>query len=332
MGSRPAPSDPLSDVLRAVKLTGAVFYDVEAFAPWASTTPAGAAIVPSVLPGAQHLISYHVVTEGACWASLLDGPPVLLAAGDVIVFPHGDPHVLSSDPGARGQPDPSFHASARLRPLPLRLGGDGPRSARLVCGYLGCDTRPFNPLVAGLPRLLHVPSVATGEGWLGQVARAALAESRQARPGGESVLARLSELMFVEAVRRYIDTLPDERTGWLAGLRDTFVGRALALLHERLDHPWTIEDLAREVALSRSALAERFTRLVGDPPIQYLARWRMQVAAGLLAEGAKVAAAARAVGYGSEAAFSRAFKKMVGTAPGNWREARPQGGGGEAAA
>jgi AraC-like DNA-binding protein len=326
--------DPLSDVLRAVRLTGAVFFDVEAFSPWAGATPAGSTIVTRLLPGAQHLISYHVVTDGACWASLRDGSPaVRLSAGDIIVFPHGDEHLLASDPGARAKADYSFYASApRSRPLPVRLGGHGPESTRLVCGYLGCDTRPFNPLVAGLPRLLHVPSVGPDGGWLGQVARAALVESREPRPGGESVLARLSDLMFVEAVRRHIDTLPAERTGWLAGLRDEFVGRALALLHERVDHPWTLEDLAREVGLSRSTLAERFTHLVGEPPIQYLARWRMQVAAGLLAEGAKVASAARAVGYASEAAFSRAFKKIVGTPPGNWRGARPPGGGGEAAA
>jgi AraC-like DNA-binding protein len=327
--------DPLSDVLRAVRLTGAVFFDLEASAPWASATPPGSAIVTNVLPGAQNLISYHVITDGACWVSRVDGPPaVRLAAGDVVVFPHGDAHVLSSDPGARATPDFAFYASPpRRRPLPVRLGGVGPQSTRIVCGFLGCDTRPFNPLVAGLPRMLHVPSGAGPDGgWLGQIARAALAESRDARPGGDSVLARLSELMFVEALRRHLDALPDERTGWLAGLRDEFVGRALALLHERLDHSWTIEELAREVALSRSALAERFMRLVGEPPIQYLARWRMQVAAGLLADGAKVASAARAVGYDSEAAFSRAFKKMVGTPPASWRENRPQHGGGEATA
>jgi AraC-like DNA-binding protein len=327
------PADPLSDVLRAVKLTGAVFFDVEAFAPWAGATPPGPAIAAKMLPGVQHLISYHVVAEGECWATLLDGPPATrLGAGDVVVFPHGDAHVLASEPGARATPDVAFYASVSRRPLPVRLGGDGPRGARLVCGYLGCDTRPFNPLVAGLPRLLHVPSAGAEADWVGQIARAALAESRRPRPGGESVLARLSELMFVEALRRHIDALPEERTGWLAGLRDEFVGHALAVLHERVDHPWTLEELAAEVALSRSALTERFTRLVGEPPIQYLTRWRMQVAAGLLEEGAKVAAVAREVGYGSEAAFSRAFKKMVGTPPGNWREARPHGGGRGAAA
>src|SRR5262249_43192355 len=240
------PPDPLSDVLRAVRLTGAVFFDIEGHSPWAAASARGAEIAQALLPGVQHLILYHVITEGACWARLHDGAPVRLEAGDVIVFPHGDVHVLSSHPDADAAPDPTVYRSAVAnRPRPVRFGGDGPECTRVVCGFLGCDVRPFNPLVSSLPRLIHVRAGAEAP-WLGQFARFALAEARNGRPGGESVLARVSELMFVEAVRRHLDALTDERTGWLAGLRDAFVGRALARLHERPEHPWTLEELARE--------------------------------------------------------------------------------------
>jgi AraC-like DNA-binding protein len=205
-------------------------------------------------------------------------------------------------------------------PVTLNIHGDPRRRAHLVCGFLGCDIRPFNPLISALPRVLHVRHREEGDvGWLGNFMRVALAESRTKRSGGESVLARMSELMFVEAVRRHLETLPAEQTGWLAGLRDPQVARALALLHRRPGFAWTLPGLAREAGLSRSALAERFTHLIGHPPIQYLANWRMQVAAGLLARGDKVASVALEVGYDSEAAFSRAFKKLIGRSPRTWR-------------
>ena len=205
-------------------------------------------------------------------------------------------------------------------PFTLRQdGGGGPRT-QMVCGFLGCDARPFNPLLATLPRTLRV-STREGGGWLESLARLAVAESEGGRPGGESVLARASELMFVEVVRRYLTSLPPEQTGWLAGVRDPFVGRALAVLHDRPAEPWTVESLAKESALSRSALAERFTHLVGEAPMQYLTRWRMQLAATLLrSRNVSVFEAAMEVGYASEAAFSRAFKKVVGLPPAAWRE------------
>jgi AraC-like DNA-binding protein len=194
-----------------------------------------------------------------------------------------------------------------------------------VCGFLGCDARPFNPLLAALPRMLRV---ASGEGPLRELVRIAVAESGEPRPGGEALLARLSEMMFVEAVRRHLEGLPEEATGWLAGLRDACVGRALAALHARPAHAWTLEELSREAGLSRSALHERFTRLVGQPPMQYLARWRIQLASGLLARGTgKVAAVALDVGYESEAAFSRAFKRLVGAPPATWRRQRDRARG-----
>jgi len=188
-----------------------------------------------------------------------------------------------------------------------------------VCGFLGCDVRPFNPLIATLPRLLHLKRNGTQD-WIAQFTVHAVEESRTKRPGGEAMLERMSEMMFVDAVRRYVDTLPEETRGWLAGLRDRFVGRALALIHDAPATPWTVDELGRRVGLSRSALHERFSEMVGQPPMQYLANWRMQVAAGLLRNSNRtVAVIAQEVGYDSEAAFARAFKRLVGKPPAAWR-------------
>ena len=314
-------SDTLSDLLRTVRLTGAVFFDIEAPAPWALMQPSGPTIAESVLPGVQHLISYHAVTSGSCYGGLVGSERIRLEAGDVIVFPHGDSHVMSSAPNLPGKLDLDTYKAPRSQlPITMRLDGDARARTQLVCGFLGCDVRPFNPLIGALPRVLHVRDRAgAGGGWLSQFIQVALSESRAKRSGGESVLARMSELMFVEAVRRHLESLPEADTGWLAGLRDPQVGRALALLHARPGYRWTLPGLAREAGLSRSALAERFTHLIGRPPMQYLASWRMQVASGLLARGTKVSSVAFEVGYDSEAAFSRAFKKLVGRSPAAWR-------------
>ena len=317
--------DALSDVLRAVRLTGAVFFDVKASEPWVAETPAGATIVRNIFPGADHLMSYHVVTSGSCWACPLDGEPVHLTAGDVVVFPHGDAHAMCSAPGMRDAPDMGRFRPPNNGQLPFTLSVGAPQDhpAHLVCGFLGCDAGPFNPLLAALPKVIRVGNQQGGA--IGAFVQFALAESQHPRIGGECVLGRLSELMFVDVVRSYLETLPADRTGWLAGLRDPFVGRALTALHRDPAHDWTLESLAREVGLSRSALAERFVQFVGQPPMQYLGNWRMQLAASLLMSGTEgVAEIAGRVGYESEAAFSRAFKKNVGTPPSQWRKHREQ--------
>jgi len=243
---------------------------------------------------------------------------VELLPGDVIVFPHGDAHVMSS---ARGiGPQVNNLAPARY-PDTVFVGNPGTSGASFVCGFLGCDRRPFNPLLAALPRRMHMRGMSNA--WLGNYTRQLTEESHLGRPGADQVLTRLAELMFIEVLRRYLEDLPQGQTGWLAGVRDEFVGRVLALLHARPKHPWTLDEPAREAGSSRSNVAKRFADLVGQPPIQYLTQWRMQVAANLLAQsGAKVAAIAGEVGYDSEAAFSRAFKKATGLAPGAWRETR----------
>jgi AraC-like DNA-binding protein len=312
--------DALSDVLREVRLAGAVFFDVSASEPWVADVPPGEAIVVRIFPGAKHLISYHLVTQGACWGGLVGEPSMRLSAGDVVVFPHGDAHVLASAPGIRLTPDIARDrpSSAGQLPFAVSMGHGHSTLAHTVCGFLGCDARPSNPLLAALPKMIRVCDRA---GALGTFAQFALTESKAPRIGGACVLGRLSELMFVDVVRRYLETLPNDRTGWLAGLHDPFIGRALAALHRSPAHDWTLESLAREVGLSRSVLAERFTQFVGQPAMQYLTTLRMRLAANHLLNGMdSVATIAERVGYESEAAFSRAFKKAIGTPPGRWRK------------
>ncbi len=319
--------DPLTDVLASVRLTGAVFFAVEGTAPWVAEGPPASAISGRVMPEVDHVFEFHAVTQGRCLGGIVGEEPLPLEAGDVICFPHGDPHVMSSARGLRAPPDDlsvyERRPGARV-PFPVKLG-TGPAEAHLVCGFFGCDVRPFNPLLATLPRVLRTShrDGSPGGGWLSRLTEVAEAEARSPRPGGEAVLSRLSELMFVEIIRRHLESLPPDRTGWLAGLRDPHVGKALIALHARPGHSWTIDALGREAGISRSVLAERFTALVGEPPIQYLGRWRMQLAASLLAtthDG--IAAIGARVGYASEAAFNRAFKKMVGAPPATWRRQR----------
>jgi AraC-like DNA-binding protein len=322
--------DTLSDVLRSVHLRGAVFYDVRHREAWAVQAPAARTLAPAVMPGSEHVLEYHVAAKGACWAAVVGEPPVRLEEGDVVVFPQGDAHVMSSAPGLKGgATDVDWVYATRSDPKPIltSTGIDFYGEAlpldvarwSIICGFIGCDLKPFNPLIATLPRLLHLPA-ERGGAWITAVIGQAVAESSQRRPGGEAMLERISEMIFVDAVRRYVETLPETSTGWLAGLRDRFVGRALALMHGAPGRDWSMEVLASEVALSRSALHERFVQLISMPPMQYLAQWRMQVAANLLrSSNANVATIALDVGYDSEAAFARAFKRLVGTPPAAWR-------------
>lgn len=322
--------DILSDVLRSVRLRGALYFRVSGTRDWAAEAPPARDIAAAVMPGAEHVMEFHVVLSGACWAATIGSEPVHLASGDLVIFPHGDPHVVSSAPGLRAPPDAQGYFERREQHLPFTLHLDANEvradtaptaasDAMLVCGFLGCDLRPFNPLIAALPRLLHLPS-AGGQNWAVQCMRQAVAESTNRQPGGGAMLERLSEMMFIDAMRRYLGALPEGSQGWLAALRDRFVGRALTLLHAAPDEPWTVEELGRRVGLSRSTLHERFAALVGQAPMQYLAHWRIQVGATLLRDtDFTVAAVAQQVGYESEAAFARAFKRLVGQPPAVWR-------------
>lgn len=320
-------ADLLSEVLSAVRLSGSVFFDVIAKSPWVAEKPASARVAHHIAPAIQHAMEYHVVTRGSCWITLVGdnaSEPLRLEEGHIVVVPHGDPHVVSSEPGMRAEPNLDVYrrsAADNAPPFVLQTGGDGPSNDRLICGFFSCDARPFNPLLDSLPRIMRFGREGSvTHGLLDQLIGFAIAEMGNRGAGSQSILNRLSELMFVEVIRLHINQLADGNTGWLAGLRDPLVGRALMLLHGQPAHAWTLEKLASDVVASRSVLSDRFTHLVGCPPIQYLTRWRMQLAARRLADpGAKVAVVAHEVGYESEAAFSRAFKKFVGRSPGQWR-------------
>ena len=315
--------DPLSDVIRAVGLNGAYFYRVEAGGPWSVPTVSARELTPRVLPDAEHLISYHILLAGSCWAGLDSEQQVHMEPGDVILFPHGDPHLMSSraqrDLGGLGD----VLASAHRYTDTVFLGPEGSQDTTLVCGFLGCDVRPFNPLLASLPRHVHAPGIA--KGWLAQFPVRVVAESRMSGVGNETMVIRMAELLFIEAVRQHIGRQTTAQTGWLAGLVDPVVGSALSQLHERPAHSWSLIELARAIAVSRTVLVERFSRVIGLPPMLYLKRWRLQLAADHLSRGsAKVATIATQVGYASEAAFSRAFKQETGASPATWRRERQQ--------
>ncbi|GGX40829.1 AraC family transcriptional regulator [Saccharospirillum salsuginis] len=324
----PSDGDPLSDVLEAVRLRGAVFFLWEPGWPYATTVTDGRRFAPMIVPGADQIISYHIVTEGPCWGAVSGEEPVRLETGDILLIPRGDAYVISDRPCpvTTGQDADSIEffnqMAAGTIPSVIADGGPGPGGNAFICGFLGCSLHPFNPLLNTLPRLIRLPAMVGCQDPLSSLIEFALTESRLSRGGERALLLRLSELMFVEVLRRYLRTKSEESTvGWLGGLKDPMVGKALSILHQRLVEPWTLEALAGEVGASRSVLAERFTRLVGEPPMHYLTLWRMQVAARQLMEHrAKVYAVARGVGYESEAAFSKAFKRTVGMTPAAWRE------------
>ena len=318
--------DALSEVLGVIRLTGAVFLEMELRAQWSYLTAPARAIADVLMPEADHVIPYHLLLEGTCFVRLVDGAFVELSAGDLVMFPAGSRHVLATASDASLQLEPTAITGETLSELrcnevvPFKAGGEGP-STRIVCGYLACDSRLAEPILRSLPRLLKVSMRDGSAGaWMQSSIRFSVAQSMSGRPGSAMILARLSEVLFAEAIRQHIDALPPEETGWLAALRDRFVGRALALLHEKPAHPWTVEALAHEVALSRSALGRRFATLIGRPPMEYLARWRILLAARHLRESDQaIVDIAAGVGYESEAAFNRAFKREFGSPPATWR-------------
>jgi len=321
--------DAVSDVLRQVRMGAAVHLNGEFTAPWCVISQTDAALCTAYLPRSERVVSYHLITEGSCWVRLPgdSGPAIHLHAGELVVVPQGETNILGSGLDLSPMPAAALLAG-QLQATPgevMKLShGGGGATTRMVCGFLACDDVLGNPILSALPRLFKIdmrndPRSA----WIESSMQFAAAEAAQSRPGSATILARLSELLFVEAVRRCIDALPEDRKGWLAGVRDRFVGRALSLLHAQPAHAWTVDELARKVGLSRSALAQRFTDLLGEPPMQYLTRWRLQVAAQELLGGrGSLAAIAAQVGYESEAAFNRAFKREFGLPPAGWRKSR----------
>ena len=314
--------DALSDALRVLRLNGAVFLDAEFTEPWCVISdPRGN---NALMAGWPDIVFFHVLTEGRCKAKLIEGGQTIeLGSGDLIMLPRGSRHLMGSDLHLAPAVADSIVRPGKGGMLRIEHGGGGEKT-RFVCGYLHCDERLCGQLLDALPRILRIPlGDGTAGGWVEGLLAAGTQESAAARPGSDTMLAKLSELLFVEALRRYIDLLPEGQRGWLAALGDRFVGRALALMHERPDRDWTVDELAAAVGLSRSSLAQRFTDYIGQPPIQYLTRWRLTIAAQRLRnETTSLARIAADSGYDSEAAFNRAFKRALGTTPAVWRRSK----------
>lgn len=312
--------DALSEVLRVVCLNSAVFYSARFSAPWCFSSPDARAVMQTLQPGAERMVIFHLITEGQCRLEVEGAPPRILQAGDIIVFPHGDAHLMASGPDVVPAPPVDLPALLRRGPREMRYGGGG-EITRCICGFLSCDPRLGRSILNALPRVLTVNLRGQGDpGWLESSIRYAVGEAAAARPGGAGVLAKLSEVLFVETLRRYMEQLPAEHTGWLAGVRDRVVGKALALLHGQPARAWTVETLARECNTSRSVLAERFTHYVGQSPMHYLARWRLALAAGMLRSSSlSITHVAKDVGYETDPAFTRAFRREFGVPPAAWR-------------
>lgn len=312
--------DALSETLRVVRLVGAIFIEGRFSAPWCYQSPCADAAAPLLEPGAERVVIFHFITEGECFVEMGSEAPMRLSAGDAVVFPQGHAHRMCSVPGLPPAKGARLEDILSRRPRKLVYGGGG-RTTRLVCGYLACDARLAKMLLSGLPPLLRVSVRGSNAGiWLEASVQYALAEARSPRPGGSGVLAKLAELLFIEVLRLYMNEQGTERSGWLVAVRDRVVGAALSEMHTRPAHPWSLDALARAAGTSRSVLAERFQHLVGSAPMEYLTQWRMVLAATLLCRSnAPLARIAEDVGYRTDTAFIRAFRREYGLPPAAWR-------------
>jgi AraC-like DNA-binding protein len=319
--SLPETPDLLSVVLRAVRLSGSFLFRGEFSSPWCCAAPDSRVTAPFLVPGAKSLVFFHVVTEGHCFAEVGNERPLPLGPGDVIALPYGDAHAMANPQGGKRTLVSSLLPPPPWPEPPMVVHGGGGAVTRILCGFLHCDDALFSPVLTNLPRVLCVRA-RREPSWLEMTTRYMLEEASLRRPGGAALLGRLAELLFVEVLRRHMAELGEHDIGWLAALKDTTVGKVLQLMHGDLAHPWTVEELGRRVGSSRSALAARFRYLLREPPMQYLTRWRLQTASQLLRDTDQgLAAVAGQVGYESEAAFNRAFKRQVGEPPATWRNA-----------
>ncbi len=318
--------DALSNVLSSIRLQGAMFLSAEFSDPWCVATLTAGPACRALLPQAKQVIPFHLVTRGRCVVYPEGGAPVEVQQGQAVIFPHGTPHRMGSQQGTTVR-DVSMLIQSSLPADGIRriAYGGGGEACVLQCGFLACDPTTANPLLEALPDVL-VMSLCDEAGastpFLSSIWSYAESVSATAAPGTIAALAKLSELLFIEAVRRYVADLPEEAQGWVAGLRDPLVARTLALIHQQPEVAWTLDTLARKVGSSRSVISERFAKYLGCPPMTYLSRWRMQVAAHMLDGAAgNIDAVSRAVGYGSQSAFCRAFAREYGVPPSRWRGA-----------
>jgi AraC-like DNA-binding protein len=314
-------SDPLSEALRSVRLAGAIFLDAELGMPWGFASPPTSATAHLLAPTAEHLVLFHLVVEGQATVRVPGYDSLPLEAGDIVVLARGDAHELWN-----GSVSELTDGSALLPRIlggavaSERGGGSGPVT-KFICGYIGCERHAERLFLAGLPPLFktNIRREASGE-WIESSIRHLASERESARAGRTALLAKLAEALFIETLRRYMAELPPERTGWLAAVRDPAVGRALEAIHREPSRSFTVAGLAKHGGVSRSVFAARFNRLLGEAPLAYVARWRIQLGARLLETTAdSVLEIALNVGYESEAAFNRAFKREFGLPPARYR-------------
>lgn len=314
--------DALSEILRSVKLSGAMFFNAVCSKPWCVSAPPSKTLGRYLAPEASHVIEFHLVVRGSGYVRV-GGERTPFSAGDILMIPHGDPHQMGNGDGAA--PIDGTLALPELLTGGLKLSriGGGGEETRLICGYLACEARLIEPVLTGLPRVVrvHIRNDAAGE-WLENSIVHAVERAVAVVPGSDVILARLSEVLFAETLQRYVSQLPPGRTGWLAAAGDATVGRSLAALHRRPGHRWTLDELAEIASVSRSALTDRFARLIGKSPMAYLADWRLELGAEALRSTSRsVVQIAAHVGYESEAAFNRAFKRRFGKPPAQYRRA-----------
>ncbi|MEW8562524.1 MAG: AraC family transcriptional regulator [Candidatus Thiodiazotropha sp.] len=312
--------DALSEAISTVRLTSSAFLDARFGAPWCIQSQITPDDCAPFGPMPSQIIAYHYVASGRLFLELDDEEAIAVGPGEVVLMPRNDRHTLASAPGLKPAViDHLIQPTDGVKPAVLQIGGSGEQT-HIICGFMGCEI-PDTPLLAALPRVLQIKTIDGTDGaWLGGSFQRAAEEFATGGIGSSTVLGKLAEMLFVEAIRRYLATLPHEQTGWLAGLRDPKIGKALAMLHAQPGHAWSADEVARAVDMSRSAFAERFTGFVGMPPMRYLSHWRLQLAAVRLRESPRaIAQIAYEVGYESEAAFSRAFKQAFGITPGKWR-------------
>ena len=314
--------DALSSALNAVHMTGAIFFNAICRAPWGFAVPPLKRVAHVLAPGTERLVGYHLVTEGKALVRFDDETEIPVAAGDIVIVPHGDAHTVTNGSPARlidsGE---SLGQNLAGTLSTMQAGGSG-EVTHFVCGYFGCDRHADRTFLAGLPMIIKISVRGDAAGtWLESSIRHLVSEAESARPGQNVLLSKMAEALFVETLRRYMEQLPPEQTGWLAGARDPVVGAALALLHRQPCHAWTLAELASQVGASRSVLGERFTQLLGEPPLTYLARWRLQLAARRLQTTRNsILQVASDVGYESEAAVHRAVKREFGLPPARYRK------------
>ena len=314
--------DALSEILRVIRLDSAIYLNGEFSEPWCITSPEARVLAPIFSRRAGHVIIYHLLSEGRAILHLHDGTQVHLEAGDLIIFPHGHPHTLGGGPRVTPIEVEGVLQDILDRGLELMQAGGGGNCSRFICGYLICDPQLSEGFLGGLPPFIRI-SIRDDESgrWLENTLKFSVDQAANAEAGAEAMLAKLSEVLLVETLRRFGRKLDDTQTGWLAAARDPEIGKVLTLMHSRHAHPWTLAELARESGLSRTVLSDRFRHFLGEPPMTYLTRWRLRLGArSLTSTSQSVAEIAFDTGYESEAAFNRAFKREYGLPPARYRK------------